>query len=71
LFETSLTGRLSIELLPLKALRHLDLTFSFLQADFGELINGLSKLGTFSMLLGELLEAIEKSNFALLFCGLT
>jgi hypothetical protein len=71
LFETSLTGRLSIELLPLKGLRYLDLAFSFLQADFGELINGLSKLGAFSMLFGELLEAIESANFALTCCGLT
>jgi hypothetical protein len=71
LLETSLTGRLSIELLPLKALQYLDLAFSFLQADFGELINGLSNLGAFSMLFGELLEAIDDANFTLLCCDLT
>lgn len=58
-----------MELLPLKALRTLDIAYSSLQADFSELINGLSKLGTLSILFGELLELMENANFGLLcFC---
>ena len=47
MYQTGLEGRLSSELRPLKDLKSLDLSLTYVEANFIELIEGMTNLGKF------------------------
>ena len=47
MYQTGLEGRLYSELQPLKDLKRLDLSLTYIEANFTELIEGMTNLGKF------------------------